>query len=314
VARRIDNWARKAGIELIWTVAELSGINVAWHVARLSGLPVHATVHDAHELSRNAGIPAAYSPLYVRSARRLLRSVCSLDCISAELLKHVRAYGAPPSCRGVVMPPSVAKASIPDCPPAVAWDTTVRRIGFCGAMRTRAWQWQEFLSRVARLPYSFEFLAVAGKRPFSDVRLPDNVRFLPLPYAKSEGELIACLRGWGVHATYLGVWRDPNMGLFGRTSLSSKLATYAAVGVPVIVDSCRDSVAWRLVERFNAGMLFGTGGSEAPSRLGSLFESSETWEKMANGALTMCREHFELERNADRLEHAMMGAANDMAC
>lgn len=314
LARRIHAWLTKTGVERIWTVAELSGINVAYALGRLSGLPVHATVHDAHEFSRHVGIPPAYHSLYVRSARRLLRSVQSLDCISEELLQHVQAYGTRPSCRGVVVPPSVARAAIPAAPPVVAMGTRVRRIGFCGAMRVRPWQWREFLNRLAALPYDFEFLAVAHAEPFFGVELPGNVRFVPVGYAETETDLIACLRGRGVHACYLGVWRDPELGLFGRTSLSSKLATYAAVGAPLIVDASEDSVAWRLVSRFGAGVQCGMDTPQALKRFGAVFENTETWQRMANGALTMCREHFELESNAARLARVLTETAGRTAC
>jgi hypothetical protein len=103
-----------------------------------------------------------------------------------------------------------------------------------------------------------------------------------------------------VDACYLGVWRESDRRLFGRTSLSSKLTAYAAASVPVIVDAEEDAAVWRLVEQHAAGIRLGRDCGEDLEGLERLFGDHDLWVRMAHGARRLCLEELSLERNVER--------------
>jgi hypothetical protein len=137
-------------------------------------------------------------------------------------------------------------------------------------MRCSAEQWQAFVNELGSIPYRFEFDAYAWADSIPSARLPENVVINIMPYLAEELELIRRLREGNYDACYLPLWREPSHRLFSRTSLSSKLTTYVAAGLPVIVDGPKESAAWELVSRYSAGVLMGEewGGGEVGGRRG----------------------------------------------
>ena len=99
-----------------------------------------------------------------------------------------------------------------------------------------------------------------------------------------------------------GEVKEAAQALFAATSLSSKLTTYAGAGLPVIADAPVRSVAWRLVEKHGAGIRCGDDAPESLQELTRLFSDAEAWARMADGASRMCREEFDLDRNAQGLQ------------
>ena len=303
LARRMAEWVREFQPQVLWVLSEWGAATVGYHVHRLLGLPLHVTVHDAYETARFLA-PAAYFPFYIRSLGRLSRCATTTDAVSLELVDHLRRrYGAPPEENTFAFPPSVPRDVMapPLSRPPFAAQEGRRRIGFCGALRARPWQWQAFLDLLGRLPHAIEIVAFANRDYLPRVRAPRNVTVLERPFAPTEAEVVRAFREEGVDACYLPLYRDGNRRLFGRTSLSAKLITYAAAALPVIVDSERDSVAWRLVRTYRAGMRRGEGGEETLAQLRELLEREETWQRCSEGAARMCRQEFDLGVNVERL-------------
>jgi hypothetical protein len=96
------------------------------------------------------------------------------------------------------------------------------------------------------------------------------------------------------------LYKEKDRGLFARTSLSAKLTTYAAAGIPVIVDGPEDSAAWRLVKEYGAGVLCGDDADEALQSLRTLFTDKEARGRMGEGSRRLCLEKFNLDANFSR--------------
>lgn len=140
-------------------------------------------------------------------------------------------------------------------------------------------------------------MAFVERDAFFDAALPDNVTMSFQPYAPSEADLVRAFRAAGVHAAYLGLCRIPAQVCFARYSLSSKLATYAAAGLPVIVDGPADAEAWKLVQAYAAGILCEGNAAAARERLQVVFGNAEARQRMGEGARRLCRERFDLTAN-----------------
>ena len=335
--------------QVLWVLPELAAIPVAIHLARMLRLPIHATVYDSLESARELCLPAAYYPRYMSQVRRLFGMITSFDTVSAGLRDHVmRTYGCRPDTTGIVFPPSVPaswmtgeerKVKNPDRMNRIdgmdsghsvdaVKNSQLRRIAFCGAMRCSPTQWQGFLDRLSALPYQFEFHAYAWRDSVPQAALPGNVRIDYQDYVEKEEELVRRLQNGDYDACYLALWDEPEKRLFARTSLSCKLATYAAAGLPVIYDGPEDSAAWPLIGKFGAGIRiqsvaicngsredaknaktslpFDVGGSvpcrdHSKTALASLFFDSVAWQAMALGCRRMCREVFNLNVNVMKL-------------
>lgn len=291
--------------DVVWVVAELGAINVAWHLARRLRLPLHGTFYDAQECAR-ATMPKTSYLYYERSLRRLVRKVESFDAISDELRSHLLAQrkgrDTPAS---LVFPPSVSH----DCfgpPVAPDFGDGVKRIGVCGSMRSDRVQWERFVCLLGKLPCRVEIVAFVDRDQFHDVTLPANVVVNHQSFAATERDVIEAFQRGGFHACYLSLWRSTERRLFARTSLSSKLATYCAAGVPTIVDGPVDSVAWRLVREYGAGVLLEgdeTGalpGETNTKRMQDVFGNPTVWSSMSQGAERLVRSEFDLEKNVER--------------
>jgi hypothetical protein len=312
VARRMAAWARAFEPQLLWVLPELGAAAVGRALKRELGIPLHVTVHDAHETARFL-VPPLYYPFYARSVGAILRAADSVDAICAPMLEHLRRdWIRLPPARTLVFPPSVAAAlRAPPRPRGGPAGDGVRRIAFCGSMRQTAGEWQQFLQRLGRLPWTFEILAYAYEALFARAEPPSNVRIRMLPYQEDEADLIQALAESGAHAGHVGLWREPRRGLFARTSLSAKLTTYAAAGLPIVVDGPADSAAWEIVRRYNAGVLCAGEDATVESSLRALFGDEDAAGRMAAGAQRMCEQEFDLDANlvalAGRFRRAAAG-------
>ena len=285
--------------EVLWVLPELGAARVGYHLCRSLGVPLHLTSHDAHETARTI-VPPLYYPFYERSVNRIFRAADSVDAVSEGLLDHLGTlYPNVGPANGIVFHPSIDAALVmPDPEPRDRSRSPLRRIGICGSMRVSEEQWREFLEMLSGLPYEFEIVSCAYRDRYFDAALPANVRQVPLPFAPTESDVIAAFRENGVDACYLGLWKKAGHGLFGRTSLSAKLVTYAAAALPVIVDAREDSVAWQLAKRHGAGVC--VSGSNPRGELERLFGDDDAWHCMAAGARALCLNEFDLDTNVAR--------------
>jgi len=305
-ARRIAAWTADFRPQVVWVLAEMGAVRVARELRRITGLPLHATMHDAPENAR-AVLPHAYKGGYLRGLRGLLGEAAGLDCISAELADHLRAKWPELSdTPAVIVPPSAIAPSgaAPSADRALP-ASGLRRIGVCGSARARAGQWSEFLAGLAGLPFRFEIVAFADEESFPGIRPPPNVTVTRRPYAATESDVIRAFRDEGVCACYLGLGKEPPARVFACTSLSSKLTTYAAAGLPIIVDGPAESVAWRLVRQCEAGILRDDDDEAAVKALQTLFSDRDEWRRMAEGSARLCRQEFDLERNMERFRRLL---------
>lgn len=313
VARRIADWVSDHDPEVLWVLPELGAINVAFHLSSLLPIPMHATLYDAPESARDVCLSSLYYPIYMRGVRRVFARFSSVDAVSQGLLDHVQESGLLNDCCGkLVLPASVpaswmtnrdANRQMPE-PPG---NGNVRRIGFCGAFRVSAGQWQSFLGSLSALPFEFEIIAFAEEASVPRCRPAGNVRLFLRPYVANEAELIDTFRREEIHAGYTGLWRSPGRSIFARTSLSSKLTTYAAAGMPIIVDGPRESAVWRAVEEHGAGILV---DEAATPELMRLFADNDAWRRMAEGASRLCRSQFDLVRNAHHFAELLRATAS----
>ena len=116
--------------------------------------------------------------------------------------------------------------------------------------------------------------------------------------------MVRGLREKGVHACYLGLWREPEKAFFGRTSVSSKMTSYAAAGLPIIADVSEDAEVWRMITKHGAGVRL-SGESHDIQTLESLFRGGAGWESHARGALQLCEQELNLERNIEEFKHLL---------
>jgi hypothetical protein len=310
-ARQIAHSAREFSPEVIWVVPELGATRTGLEVARRLRLPLHLTLHDAHETARHL-VPRLYYPFFASAMKGLMERARSVDSISEELLAHeVRTCGARPDLKSMVFYPSVRRDLVVAPRQRKLFRSDgVRRIGLCGSMRVSEGQWGRFLGVLGRLPFAIEIIAIAYEDLFHNLALPANVTIEKRPYCKTEAAVIGSLTDAGVDACYLGLWKDPKQELFSRTSLSAKLTTYVAAGVPVIVDGPETSVAWRLIRECNGGVLVENDAGRAAMTMERLFTDLEWWSKLSDGARKLCLDQFDLEKNAARLATLLVEDAN----
>ena len=173
-----------------------------------------------------------------------------------------------------------------------------RRVALCGSMRVGREQWEQFLAVLGALPYPIEIVAVAYTDMFHDVPLPENVRITKHGFLPSEKDIIDLFDREGVHACYLGLSTRLADVLFARTSLSAKLTTYLAAGIPVIADVPERSVAWRLLNESQSGALIDGDQSACGELIRALFKDAESWKEMSCGALALCQREMDLTENA----------------
>ena len=302
LARAVADDVRDFDPEVIWALPELGAADVAYRLSQMLDLPLHLTAHDAHETAWDI-VPKLYYPFYARSVNRAFRRAGSVDAISGGMLKHLKShYDNVTDANGIVFHPSIDEELItsPDPTRDESWrQDRSRRIGLCGSMRISEPQWQAFLEGLGTLPYDIVIVAFAFRDRFFSTEPPPNVRIELQPFAPTEADVIADFHRHGVDACYLGLWHEERQGLFGRTSLSAKLVTYAAASLPVIVHACPDSEAWRLVQAHGAGVLVGPDHDMAG--LEALFADPDAWNDAARGAGELARSEFNVRVNMARL-------------
>lgn len=310
VAARVAAWVRDFKADVLWVLPELAAADVGWRLQRLSGLPLHVTAHDAPETARSI-VPPLFYPWYARAVNRAFLRASSADAISAGMREYLlERYANLTRDNTLVFPPSVDRAlmaSVEDC--GIRWrQDRTRRVGICGSMRVELAQWTAFLRLLEGLPHPVEIVSLAYRdRFFENVTLPANVRVSTLPYAEDDAAVVRGLRAARVDACYLGLYRGASRLLFGRTSLSAKLAAYAAAALPVIVDAEPDSMAWQLVESSGAGVCLTGALEQDRAAVAGLWQSSALWLRRAAGAHALCRTEFDLASNCARFA-ACLGA------
>jgi len=292
--------------QVLWIFPEMWTISVGQALQARSGLPLHLTVHDAPETASYGAIPRAYLPAYLRHMRRLLQAAQSLDAVSQGLVDHLRLHhGFAQERTALVIPPCVETEMLWTIPERTWRSRPERRIGLCGSMRISAAQWQQFLKALGALPYPIVLESFTALEDLPATELPPNVSIASRGYRNTEAELVMALSACELDATYLGVWKEPDRQLFGRTSLSSKLTTYAAAGLPVLVDATADSVAWQLVDQYNAGIRLGESPEAATDAMRTLFDQAPIWTEAAAGARRMCVSAFDLDLHAGLLREQL---------
>lgn len=295
-AGEIAAWCRDFRPDAIWALPELDATTVALHLQRMLGVPMHATVYDAWETAIPDVLPRWQYPLLRGDTLRFFSRVSSFDAVSPELVQHTReGLNLPAAVRSLVLPPSVPAAWIALQPGANDWTRGVRTIGICGAVRTTSAQWGSFLATLGQMPWAIHLRVFAATVPDLREAPPANVTVERCAYVEDEAQLIRELATTDV--CYLGLWTDPAHALFARTSLSSKLATYAAAGRPVLVDAPEVSAGWRLVRQYAAGVRVSADVSDAGERIREVLADRHTWWRMSAGAGRLAHEVFNLDSN-----------------
>ena len=313
MADSVEAWVTDFCPEQLWVLPEAAAVRVGTMLQRRLKIPMHATVYDAPETAKVAARTGIYYPLHIRRVREFYRQTSSVDSVSDSLISHLKKGFIAGDCRTTVFPVSVSESWMRKVGVCSFYgrNDPVRKLGFCGAFRISDGEWMRFLSMLARMPYKIEFVAFAERDSVPRVEVPENVAFDFQPYVEDEEEIVRCFLRKGVDACYLGLSHDKNRRLFAQTSLSSKLTTYAATGLPLIVDAPADSAAWKLIEPYDAGVLcrWGTEAERASTEMAlhRMFESEERWQQYANGTARLAREVFSMEKNLPKLLSTMRG-------
>jgi glycosyltransferase involved in cell wall biosynthesis len=298
-------WVRPFEPEVLWVVPELAAVPVARHLHRLSGLPIHATVHDAPATCVLAGVPRLYSQVYQRGIRDVMQNVSSMDCIGPELMAHMQKHFDAEQADAVVVRPTVAPESLKSVRAREWGQSNVRRIGLCGSFRIEDDQWSAFLRHLGRLPFTFEFISFTPPDAVPSAKYPKNVSLHFEPYVSRDVELVEAFDRAAVDACYLGIWNTDANALFGQTSLSSKLTTYSAAAVPVIVHGRHDAAAWHLVDHYKAGIRFNENEAGTHDALLGVLSDRQSWADRAEGARRLCEAEFSLETNVAALTETL---------
>jgi hypothetical protein len=309
IAESIAGWAEPFRPQVIWVLAELGAVNVAYHLGRRMRVPVHATVHDSYAFARFA-MPRAYYPVYARDVRRLLASIRSMDAVSEELLRDVRAgFAMPALSDAIVFPPSIAPSHMAEAVSRRGAADRRRKIALCGSVRIDEAQWKAFLGLLEKLPFEFDVLAYAERSAFFNTPTPRNVTLSFQDYAGTEAEVVQRFNREAVDACYLGLTFRDDQRVFAKGSLSSKLITYCAAACQVIVHGPAESVVWRYVEQYGAGIRCDTDEQSGLEALQRLFADDEARLRMAAGASRLCRQEFDLKRNVARFAELLSRTA-----
>ena len=293
--------------DVLWVLPELEAVPVAVLLADKLQIPVHATFHDAHD-----GVdfvhPRGTRWLYRLQCARLLRRVATLDGISQPMLRHYARQCPQLSDEdeGVVAPTVSVNARCRVAGPG--FHQRKRRIGICGSMRNRTDEWRAFLAILGHMEFEFELLSFGSLQgQYADARLPENVKTIELGHQRSEGDVINRLHVEEASACYVGLDRSGSHALFARTSLSSKASTYTAAGCPLLVDGPEDSAIWEMTARHQAGVLidYRDGALSTREQLSLLFSDLSFHGQLAAGAVRMCREEFDLDKNVRELKRLL---------
>ncbi len=293
-AREIAGVVENFAPEVLWLIVDNNTVDVAFFLQEKLSIPMHLTFHDAPEViaTNFCNYTSFFARLYLERVKRLSKRASGVDMISEELEKHVKAiFPLSPNARSMVFPSSVPAEVVDKLSKRTRWDANGRKkIALCGGIKVAQERWQMFLDRLAKIDMDFEILVFSGEPVRSSYR-PENVSFVQNPYVDSEHELLSAFRTEGIDACYLGLWQEPEWRLFVKTSLSSKLTSYAAAGLPVIFDGPEESVAWRLIKSYGAGIMLGD-SAEVSSELRGLFTEKSMWESLADGSVQLWEKEF----------------------
>jgi hypothetical protein len=305
IARAVCAWVRDFGPDLVWVFPGTDSVIVARHLEQMLRIPVHMTVHDAFEINRVFWPHAYLYGIYQRDVASLLMKVVTMDAVTRELIEHVKSGFETRLAGAMVFPPStdLLSPNLPEGTPP--WSNNVRRIGLCGNPRVERCQWEEFIGVLSGLPHMFEIHAFGNVEAMVDTDYPANVRLVSLGYAQKEADIVGYLNSHEISVCYLGLYRDADRAFFARTSLNSKLTTYAAAGCPVCIDGPEDSVAWRLVSEYDAGVIVNSAPGGARD-LVELFNDGSVWRRKSEGARRLCATEMDLARNTGRLMDLMV--------
>jgi hypothetical protein len=309
-AKQIVLWTKSFHPNVLWVLAEEEGVNVAFFLHKLLKLPMHLTFHDVPEIFARqfAMYPGLYTSFYLTRVITLVKKSSSYDTVSEELGDYIEKFAVPPNtCRKITFPPSVSTENTQRAK-CYSVGQSLRRICLCGSLRVSQGEWKVFLTLLGSLPFNFELIVFSDPQYFPAVSLPQNVTIIKRDYQATENDLICQLINEQAHACYLGLWREENKRLFCQTSLSSKLATYTATGLPVIVDGPEDSVVWSLVKKYAAGVLLKENAvmsclnensrrMESKDILMKLFDDVTEWQRLAAGAGKLWKEELNMDKN-----------------
>jgi hypothetical protein len=298
LARRVAAWARPFAPQVLWVLPELHAVPVALQLVRRLRVPVHLTIHDAHECASDSVVPECCMPAYMARVRRLVGASCSLDAVTEELCKHAAAYRGGEMCW---------RAIPPGMDPRLMWSpqewpgADTIRIAFCGSMRAPARQWAECMAKLAARYHRVEVTVISSD---SDAAIPavSGVSIRRMPYVEDDGELLHMLRRNGTHAGYLGLWKEPARALFALTSLSSKVVTYAAAGIPILYDGPERSAVAGLLGKYNAGLT-------VDEAAGGVLGERVAWTRIAAGSAAMARQALNADLSAQELTRLLTAAA-----
>jgi hypothetical protein len=174
-------------------------------------------------------------------------------------------------------------------------------------------QWHEFLAWLSRISLRFE-IVVFGRDCWGVEPVPPNVRVDVRGFAPTEKNVMDSLRSLDVDFGYVGIWSEPDMSLFARTSFSSKTVTLAAAGLPLVVHAPPDSPVAEMVRRYEAGVVCPLHAPAGSADIRHIVSDGEYNTRCGANALRMCREQFDLATNAQVLARELMRTAALAGC
>ena len=296
--RRLKVFCRDSGTEVVHGLAHMPDFWPAFEVARALGCGYCLTVHD--DFIQNAKM----RPVVRASIRRLGRVWREADgrmVITEEMgEEYCRRYGA--RDYAVVTDGTERTATAPVEP------SDGRRIYFMGLFH---------LSYIPNLTALVQALPSVGAAP-SDVSLTcrcgqvpagvwdgaRNVTFLPFG---SEAEVSRDIRE--ADLLYLPLPFDRRYELFTRFSLSTKLVTYLASGLPIVYHGPQDSAAASLLGRHDAAILVPSLDPRVISEALASLSGARLHEVATNG-LRLARERFDLATQQARFRDTVRQCAH----
>jgi hypothetical protein len=298
-AGKIYEDIRKSGDKtMLWILAEGEDIYVAYYLVRRYNLPVHLTFHDAPEVYTGMlhSYPRYEEKIYLSRVKYLLRNCHSVDAISGNLLKHLSADNRI-ARKMVFMPSFPAEYFQSNSLSGKIEQQDVVKIGFCGTARESKTEWEEFLGIIGGMAQKFELILYTDNAYYPQALLPENVTLKNMGYADTEEDLIQNMRDHGLFALYIGQWKEPGKALFARTSISSKLATYSAIGLPAIYNGPEDSASWELLNKYDCGIPCFPGVDKTRSALDELMCDKALWSRKCRNANRLGLEEFNMDKN-----------------
>lgn len=265
----------------------------AFRVARTLGLPYVLNVHD--DLSYNL----SGDPLLTRAEEKLGQVWREADhrfVISDPMgEEYDRRYGARP---WTMLTDGITE--LPDAPATT--DPKRLQLYFMGSVH---------------LAYERNFTAVINALDIVHSNRPDlNVEFVirgGMPFRLPDASFPITVLGWGTQEElkadmtsasmlYFPLPFEPEYESFARWSLSTKMITYLASGLPILYHGPGHAAACKLLDAHEAALL---GRSDAPSEIAERIEAYAADPVRSNtivqNALSLGRESFQLATQQQRL-------------